>query len=810
MRLGVYKLAKDEMHLDLVCSFSAEYKGKEGTQMICELEARKDLYKSHFVGRNVSAFYDTYHANVEDDTVAWDDLHADFQYSQDYTPVVNLEDQDDPFFTSLSNEVGGENVSTMNQTGGSKQSKKITETSTKPVQMKRTRREPACTSMFRKFMSEQNATRKHALELLLELDTKDQVGKTNIDSVISVMNRMVEDKLIAEYDDLWCFGMTVLEDPVKREFFLNFSTDAGRDCIGCIDGTHIGACILENQQVRYIGRKWVPTFNVMANCDFDMCFTFISAGWEGSAHDTRVFLHALNTSSLNFLKSPRGKYYLMDKGYPDRNGYLDPYSKTRYHLSEFENEPPNNKQEAFNRKHSSFQSYIERSFGVLKKRWKILDMMFTVMEQNPNYIPQDELHDVRGHDTNNGDNSEGACNETKQIRNDIATLIWNARLNQIPEAVPVTTINIRLQALMMLGNHQSNLNESSEQELRIDMDEAENVGFMHEEMENGGVLGDSDQIEMTFHVESTGGDNTGDEDDDMGDDGEDDEDEDTSEDGTALMSLADMDVEDHDETGLGDEYNDDMVDEEEDDEYNENRVIESRISFERSSTEGNNSLQHPLLLRPGRGPGDGRCTDDGKPQAGGQAAAITQAVEEHFMSQLLSVAPSSTSVERNSLNSESLANDNQRVQIPTLSRELPATDDLASNHQVNTDITSITEDADVDMNVVDSEANQGGDAVPSVGVVLEPLSEQNTSIAQDGQAGQSDETGATNTASNANGIDPTFLEALPTDLRAEVLASQQAQSVAAPVSAPAPTPAPSTAEDFDPEFLAALPPDIQA
>ncbi|GKE74236.1 E3 ubiquitin protein ligase UPL1-like protein, partial [Tanacetum coccineum] len=48
-----------------------------------------------------------------------------------------------------------------------------------------------------------------------------------------------------------------------------------------------------------------------------------------------------------------------------------------------------------------------------------------------------------------------------------------------------------------------------------------------------------------------------------------------------------------------------------------------------------------------------------------------------------------------------------------------------------------------------------------------------------------DETGATNTSSNANGIDPTFLEALPADLRAEVLASQQAQSVPAPFFAPA-------------------------
>nr|KAJ0191255.1 hypothetical protein LSAT_V11C800441560 [Lactuca sativa] len=65
------------------------------------------------------------------------------------------------------------------------------------------------------------------------------------------------------------------------------------------------------------GRKGVPTFNVMAVCDFDMCFTFISVGWEGSAHDTRVFLHTIETPSMNFPKPPEGKYYVVDKGYPD-------------------------------------------------------------------------------------------------------------------------------------------------------------------------------------------------------------------------------------------------------------------------------------------------------------------------------------------------------------------------------------------------------------------------------------------------------------------------------------------------------------
>lgn len=59
-------------------------------------------------------------------------------------------------------------------------------------------------------------------------------------------------------------------------------------------------------------------------------------------------------------------------------------------------------------------------------------------------------------------------------------------------------------------------------------------------------------------------------------------------------------------------------------------------------------------------------------------------------------------------------------------------------------------------------------------------------------------------AAESNSIDPTFLEALPEELRTEVLASQQNQ-VAQPTSSQ-----PPAAEEIDPEFLAALPPDIQA
>ena len=55
----------------------------------------------------------------------------------------------------------------------------------------------------------------------------------------------------------------------------------------------------------------------------------------------------------------------------------------------------------------------------------------------------------------------------------------------------------------------------------------------------------------------------------------------------------------------------------------------------------------------------------------------------------------------------------------------------------------------------------------------------------------------------SNYINPTFLVALPEELRIEVLASQQNQA-----SQPKNNQPPAS-EEIDPEFLAALPPDIQ-
>ncbi|CAL5324984.1 unnamed protein product [Camellia sinensis] len=61
-----------------------------------------------------------------------------------------------------------------------------------------------------------------------------------------------------------------------------------KDCIGALDGTHVMARVSQEYATSYYGRKGVPTQNIIAVCDFNLCFTFVSAGWDGSMHDSRV------------------------------------------------------------------------------------------------------------------------------------------------------------------------------------------------------------------------------------------------------------------------------------------------------------------------------------------------------------------------------------------------------------------------------------------------------------------------------------------------------------------------------------------
>ncbi|XP_022684247.1 putative nuclease HARBI1 [Setaria italica] len=144
-----------------------------------------------------------------------------------------------------------------------------------------------------------------------------------------------------------------------------------KDCIGAIDGTHVRASVPKDMELSFRGRKSYASQNVMAAVDFDLRFTYVLAGWEGTAHDALVLRDALERE--NGLRVPQGKFYLVDAGYGAKPGFLPPFRDVRYHLNEWGNNPVQNEKELFNLRHSSLRIIVERAFGCLKRRFKILD-----------------------------------------------------------------------------------------------------------------------------------------------------------------------------------------------------------------------------------------------------------------------------------------------------------------------------------------------------------------------------------------------------------------------------------------------------
>ncbi|KAK1381783.1 hypothetical protein POM88_019518 [Heracleum sosnowskyi] len=107
--------------------------------------------------------------------------------------------------------------------------------------------------------------------------------------------------------------------------------------IGALDGTLIHAIVPASQQARYRGRGMGVCYqNVLGICDFNMIFTFVWAGWEGVAHDSRILTEVVADTDSGFPLPPRNIYYLCDAA----------YANTR-----------------------------ERAYGVLKARFPILKQM---------------------------------------------------------------------------------------------------------------------------------------------------------------------------------------------------------------------------------------------------------------------------------------------------------------------------------------------------------------------------------------------------------------------------------------------------
>ncbi|XP_076911140.1 uncharacterized protein LOC143569014 [Bidens hawaiensis] len=98
-------------------------------------------------------------------------------------------------------------------------------------------------------------------------------------------------------------------------------------------------------------------------------------GWEDIAHDSRVLKEVAFNPSSGFPFPPPDKYYLCDAAYTNTCGFITPYRNTRYWLTDFRRQRVLTKEERFNHAHAQLRNVIERTYGVLKARFPILNRM---------------------------------------------------------------------------------------------------------------------------------------------------------------------------------------------------------------------------------------------------------------------------------------------------------------------------------------------------------------------------------------------------------------------------------------------------
>ena len=154
-------------------------------------------------------------------------------------------------------------------------------------------------------------------------------------------------------------------------------------CIGALDGTHVPLIVPTEMTDKFRNRKgrYIITYclknvlgyistNVLGVVDEMGRFISVFAGADGCASDGFVYNHVQWEQLI-----PDGYFYLADAGFKLTKKLLTPYRSTRYHLREWavdENGRPQTPSELFNYRHSKARIIVERAFGILKKKWRVL------------------------------------------------------------------------------------------------------------------------------------------------------------------------------------------------------------------------------------------------------------------------------------------------------------------------------------------------------------------------------------------------------------------------------------------------------
>ncbi|XP_071636848.1 putative nuclease HARBI1 isoform X2 [Temnothorax longispinosus] len=135
--------------------------------------------------------------------------------------------------------------------------------------------------------------------------------------------------------------------------------------IGALDGSHIKIRAPKEDAASYICRKQFHAIHLQAVCNAKSVFTHCYAGHVGSVHDARVFR---SSTLARYIEMPN-KYFpsdthiIADAAYAIHPHVIVPF-RDNGHLTTF--------QKNYNFCLSSTRMAIERAFGLLKVRFRIL------------------------------------------------------------------------------------------------------------------------------------------------------------------------------------------------------------------------------------------------------------------------------------------------------------------------------------------------------------------------------------------------------------------------------------------------------
>ncbi|CAC5421210.1 HARBI1 [Mytilus coruscus] len=131
--------------------------------------------------------------------------------------------------------------------------------------------------------------------------------------------------------------------------------------VGAVDGTHVRIKSPSVDEHIFVNRKKFHSINVQGVCDSNLKLLNIVSQWSGATHD--AFIWSIATVCELFENRTISDGWLLgDSGYPVRPWLLTPVLN-----------PSTRKQQTYNGAHMRTRNVVERSFGVLKARFRCID-----------------------------------------------------------------------------------------------------------------------------------------------------------------------------------------------------------------------------------------------------------------------------------------------------------------------------------------------------------------------------------------------------------------------------------------------------